>query len=988
MKKFFEKFTKKQLIIMSSIVAFLIVAIIVGTILLVGTECNHIYDNACDSICNECGATRIVAHSYDDSQDPTCNTCGEERVVVHTHVYDNNCDDTCNTCGEARTIEHSYTNTCDKTCNVCGIERVVTHTYDNACDTMCNICGEMQTAEHTYDNDQDETCNVCGFVRDVIHEHVYDNACDSSCNTCGNERTPANHVYTNDEDVDCDVCGFVRDLACIHEYDNNCDTTCNKCNDIRVVDAHVYDNACDETCNICKYERVPDEHVYTNDDDVTCNVCGYNRVIVCKHAYDNTCDDSCNLCGMIRQISHVFETVCSFNCSICGAVNVKAHVYDNACDTTCNECNNIREVDGHVFDDVSDPDCNECGASNPDYHLHIYDNVCDATCNDCGQTREAPHNTNYDCETTCSTCKENIPHSKPHTIENNICVVCGTTVQNKCTHEYEFDCSTACKLCGEHRATIHTYDNSCDVSCNICNYLRMAPHEYNDKGVCVNCGSSLGNHKHVYSNICDDTCNDCGYTRSDAHRYTYDCSITCVVCSAARVANHIDTDNDTNCDYCNTHLTSDADEVKINAFINYFNNYLNTVSQTTNRNDLLDSNIKFSNLSDTGSIKMGLNTISSISVYDNITHYVYVGGLERYVVQTNNGTYCVDYINGKYLVGQSLVEATTHNRTLPSITRNDIAANADGTLSISSSYLMTLYSAWFNSDIEHVWYFGTKQINYATLEAWFAYGNFTNTITIDDKGMITSYDIELSAQNRVLYTASFETSDTITQIDVMLSTGEVANMTFVYTKGTDSSATFNIVFENNGQIVDTVNLSTNITAIEDFTMSNEFKIVYDAATTAFNNAVGIVNKYVGIYTCSNDCIRIAIFDTTYCLYAIFEKEHDSYILVGYANSLDDIEACEGTCSGNVLTITTHHISESIDETLATKYAGQYTTSVDASKIEGIFVYDAELNLYVAFVNAGTHFEYFYFVDVIPEEYMSELTFGTIDTNTKVITIIQ
>ena len=46
----------------------------------------HIYDNACDADCNECGATRTVKHAYDDPRDADCNKCGFIRELP-TFVY-------------------------------------------------------------------------------------------------------------------------------------------------------------------------------------------------------------------------------------------------------------------------------------------------------------------------------------------------------------------------------------------------------------------------------------------------------------------------------------------------------------------------------------------------------------------------------------------------------------------------------------------------------------------------------------------------------------------------------------------------------------------------------------------------------------------------------------------------------------------------------------------------------------------------------------
>ena len=126
----------------------------------------HAYDNACDTTCNVCGATRTVgAHAYDNDCDTTCNTCGATRMVG-AHVYDNACDTTCNTCGATRMVgAHVYDNACDTTCNACGATRAITH--DHA-DTL--TAGDTT---HYY------LCSVCGDKKDEV-AHVFDKTVASS----------------------------------------------------------------------------------------------------------------------------------------------------------------------------------------------------------------------------------------------------------------------------------------------------------------------------------------------------------------------------------------------------------------------------------------------------------------------------------------------------------------------------------------------------------------------------------------------------------------------------------------------------------------------------------------------------------------------------------------------------------------------------------------------------------------------------------------
>ncbi len=282
---------------------------------------DHVYSSVCDTVCDDCGYTRIApaTHTYDDDCDASCNVCQTERDAYHAYRAD--CATVCTVCGDVRTalIEHTHTNACDADCNVCGEVRAVgDHVYDNACDTDCNECGDIRTVgDHVYDNACDTDCNECGDVR-TVGDHVYDNACDTDCNECGDIRTVGDHVYDNACDTDCNECGDIRAVG-DHVYDNACDTDCNECGDIRTVGDHVYDNVCDADCNECGDIRAVGDHVYDNACDTDCNECGDVRPI--EHTYAGACDAKCDICGHIRDTdsAHTYTDIRDTDCDVCGA---------------------------------------------------------------------------------------------------------------------------------------------------------------------------------------------------------------------------------------------------------------------------------------------------------------------------------------------------------------------------------------------------------------------------------------------------------------------------------------------------------------------------------------------------------------------------------------------------------------------------------------------------------------------------------------------
>ena len=110
----------------SRLLCFLLVlAMLCSTLVACKTSCEHVYDNDCDTTCNECGESREVG----------------------AHVYDNDCDTTCNVCGATRTVgEHNNADENGK-CDSCGTDVELpakpceTH-VDSAIDGICDTCGE------------------------------------------------------------------------------------------------------------------------------------------------------------------------------------------------------------------------------------------------------------------------------------------------------------------------------------------------------------------------------------------------------------------------------------------------------------------------------------------------------------------------------------------------------------------------------------------------------------------------------------------------------------------------------------------------------------------------------------------------------------------------------------------------------------------------------------------------------------------------------
>ena len=296
-------------------------------------SCEHSYDNACDTTCNNCGEERSVeGHSFTvtDKNDThhwkKCSVCGTPDGNQIAHVFDNACDTDCS-CGYTRTVTHDYSIT-DKNdtqhwnkCSVCGTvneETKVNHQFDNACDTDC-ACGYTRSITHSftvddYNNEKHwKKCSVCGTPDGNQIAHVFDNACDANC-ACGYVRE-IEHTYDGECDTKCNVCNEPRTANTAHVYVNGCDKICNVCGETRTT-AHTYSNGCDAACNNCYAPRVPDEHIggkATCTKKAVCTVCGVeygeygDHVFGTKWVYGSVCHWHECSCGSKKdEVDHTF----------------------------------------------------------------------------------------------------------------------------------------------------------------------------------------------------------------------------------------------------------------------------------------------------------------------------------------------------------------------------------------------------------------------------------------------------------------------------------------------------------------------------------------------------------------------------------------------------------------------------------------------------------------------------------------------------------
>ena len=174
MKKFFKNLAMACLAALSCVAIGLgtgceAVNSVLGTFESLG---GHI-GNVIDKVTHEC-EYNVMKHDADNHWNE-CECGKKDETSVAAHVYDNACDTTCNVCGAERKVaDHVYDNACDKTCNECGAEREITHDYSKYASNetnhwkVCSVCGvkdETTVEAHTGGEataTEQAKCEVCG----------------------------------------------------------------------------------------------------------------------------------------------------------------------------------------------------------------------------------------------------------------------------------------------------------------------------------------------------------------------------------------------------------------------------------------------------------------------------------------------------------------------------------------------------------------------------------------------------------------------------------------------------------------------------------------------------------------------------------------------------------------------------------------------------------------------------------------------------------
>ena len=271
-----------------------------------------------------------------------CVVCGNEYGDKLAHVYDNACDTDCNVCGAIREVEdHSVVEWTDAgngqhsgECSKCHNTITKDHSYDDVCDARCNDCGATREVEgHSIsewtDAGNGQHSGFCSRCEKTITEnHVYENNCATKCTECKAEREVGDHEVgswtNNNNGTHTGTCGECSTVVTVdHTFANyapNGDASCTE------------DGTKTATCACGATDTITDEGSmldhdygeYVPDGNATCLADGS------KTAKCNDCEATDTINDVGSMIGHNFvDGKCVSGCELSG-LYLKADVWETA----------------------------------------------------------------------------------------------------------------------------------------------------------------------------------------------------------------------------------------------------------------------------------------------------------------------------------------------------------------------------------------------------------------------------------------------------------------------------------------------------------------------------------------------------------------------------------------------------------------------------------------------------------------------------------
>ncbi len=297
------------------------------------SSCEHTYDNACDTDCNACGATRTTEHAYDNA-----------------------CDTDCNICGATRTTEHTYT---DGVCSVCGAvdESVPTCEHTNVENCVCKDCGATAHTAMEWHAAFPPTCIINGSNTDLYF-----------CSDCGKAFM----------DEDGTIEAIHEDVVILAQGHNYVNGICDKCGESSCKHPNIENCVCKDCGATAHKNFLSNKPTFVPAAEATCEENGnieYYCCVGCLGFFsDANGENKLNTAIIIPALGHNYVDGA---CDRCGAIECKHTTVENC---VCKECNAPVHGETECMPAMA-PDCSNFGIRYDIYMCYNCERVfSDAVC--------------------------------------------------------------------------------------------------------------------------------------------------------------------------------------------------------------------------------------------------------------------------------------------------------------------------------------------------------------------------------------------------------------------------------------------------------------------------------------------------------------------------------------------------------------------------------------------------------------------------------
>ncbi len=347
------------------------------------------------------------------------------------------------------------------------------------------------------------------------------------CSVCGEH---VSQCEDRDNNCLCEICGNDTHMGTSESSAEGHRFACNNCDYAGEWEAH-YDTNGDAACDWCNYGCQHTTVAWNNSANGHWSNCATCGIEISEWEDHTMVNNACTTCGYTPCTgAHTFGTE-GYEKHICQICSFNTDCVDDDMDCVCDICGGSC----HYFYSHTESNetqhrsvCSNCGYATPweNHFDHNHDTACDNCGYGCDHSSGSEWYYNQDGHSCwCSACYQNVVEWEDHTMDGNVCTVCGYSA---CEGEHTFGTEGwevhRCQVCGFQS---YCEDLNNDCVCDICgetyHNTDIESSEAGHRWVCVNCDVAYDWEDHTDPQGLG-FCDYCGYgcDHNAEHEWAFD----------------------------------------------------------------------------------------------------------------------------------------------------------------------------------------------------------------------------------------------------------------------------------------------------------------------------------------------------------------------------------------------------------------------------------------------------------------------------------